>query len=45
MPRMASSFERVSVPGSHSKVISSAPVHGRAALTRETNPSSWRTER
>jgi hypothetical protein len=43
MPRIASSLERVSVPGSHSNVISRAPVHGIAAWTRETSPSSWRT--
>ena len=31
--RIASSFASVSVPGSHSNVISSAPVHGITAVS------------
>jgi hypothetical protein len=45
MSRMARSFASVSVPGSHSKVISSASVHGVVAVSRETSPSSCFVER
>ena len=33
------------VPGSHSKVISSAESQERLAVTRLTSDSSWRVER
>jgi hypothetical protein len=45
MARIASSFDSVSVPGSHSKVISSAEVHGVAAVSRPTSRCSCGVER
>ena len=43
--RMAASLGSVSVPGSHSNVISSAVVHGVTAVSRCTSPLSCRTDR
>ena len=45
MRRIAASLLSVSVPGSHSNVISSASVHGVVAVSRETSPSSCFVER
>ena len=45
MPRIAASLGFVIVPGSHSNVISSAELHERFAVTRETSDSSWRVDR
>ena len=43
--RIWASFDSVRVPGSHSKVISSASVHGVTAESRSTSPRSCRTDR
>ena len=43
--RIAASLPSVRVPGSHSKVISSAPAHGVSALSRPTRLSSCFVER
>ena len=45
MSRIARSFGSVSVPGSHSNVISLAVDQGLTAESRSTRPRSWRTER
>ena len=43
--RIEASFGSVSVPGSHSKVISSAEVHGVVAVSLRTSPLNCRTDR